>query len=112
MRRIVPGQAAAVRNLLAVADFLPAFHMFGALLILLTPNRQRLGDLAAGTIIVRERVVRTGPGEVEHLIEHASEEFAFTAEQLAAVTAADIAIVRSAHESRGGHCSLSPSFSI
>jgi uncharacterized RDD family membrane protein YckC len=88
-------QAAAVRNLLAVADFLPAFHMLGALLILLTPNRQRLGDLAAGTIVVRERVVRTGPDEVEHLIEHASEEFAFTAEQLAAVVPSDIAIIRS-----------------
>lgn len=45
-----------VRNVLRVADFLPAFNALGCLLILATTRNQRLGDLAAGTIVIRERV--------------------------------------------------------
>ena len=39
-----------------MADFLPVFHILGAILILLTDRQQRLGDMAAGTIVIRERV--------------------------------------------------------
>lgn len=42
-----------IRNLLRVVDFLPAFYGFGLLAIVLTPRSQRLGDLAAGTFVVR-----------------------------------------------------------
>src|SRR5262249_40975676 len=38
-------RAACIRNLLAVADFLPAFDLLGAVLILLTERHQRLGDM-------------------------------------------------------------------
>jgi uncharacterized RDD family membrane protein YckC len=43
-----------VRNLVRLVDFLPANYAVGALTILLTRKSQRLGDLAAGTIVVRE----------------------------------------------------------
>jgi uncharacterized RDD family membrane protein YckC len=46
---------AAVRNFLRLADFLPAFYVVGTITILVTSRNQRLGDLAAGTIVVRER---------------------------------------------------------
>src|SRR5206468_13021288 len=49
-------RAACVRNLLGLADALPVFYVLGAVLILVTGRRQRLGDLAAGTVVVRERV--------------------------------------------------------
>jgi uncharacterized RDD family membrane protein YckC len=45
-----------VRNLLRIVDFLPSSYMFGAVSILVTRRSQRLGDLAAGTIVVHERV--------------------------------------------------------
>jgi len=45
--------AVFVRNLLRVVDFLPTFYGLGLLLIVLTPKNQRLGDLAAGTYVVR-----------------------------------------------------------
>jgi uncharacterized RDD family membrane protein YckC len=45
--------AVLIRNLLRVADFLPAFYGLGLLLIIVTPRSQRLGDLAAGTYVVR-----------------------------------------------------------
>lgn len=45
--------AVFVRNLVRLADFLPAFYGFGLLAIVLSPRSQRLGDLAAGTFVVR-----------------------------------------------------------
>jgi uncharacterized RDD family membrane protein YckC len=47
--------AAAIRNLLRLVDMIPGFYAVGALAILLTGRNQRLGDLAAGTLVVRER---------------------------------------------------------
>ena len=46
---------ALVRNLLRLVDALPSGYMIGIVAILVTPRSQRLGDLAAGTIVVRER---------------------------------------------------------
>jgi uncharacterized RDD family membrane protein YckC len=46
---------AAVRNFLRIVDFLPAFYVVGVISILVTSRNQRLGDLAAGTLVVRER---------------------------------------------------------
>ncbi|WP_163833086.1 RDD family protein [Spartinivicinus ruber] len=41
-----------VRNLLRVADFLPAFYILGVLSMMSNRRFQRLGDLAAGTLVV------------------------------------------------------------
>lgn len=46
---------ALVRNLLRLVDILPTSYMVGAISILVTRRGQRLGDLAAGTVVVRER---------------------------------------------------------
>ncbi len=48
----------AVRNLLRAVDVLPGPYAVGALSILLTRRDQRLGDVAAGTLVVRERTAR------------------------------------------------------
>jgi uncharacterized RDD family membrane protein YckC len=45
--------AVLVRNLLRMVDFLPAFYGVGLLAIILSSKSQRLGDLAAGTYVVR-----------------------------------------------------------
>jgi uncharacterized RDD family membrane protein YckC len=47
--------ASVVRNLLRIVDILPGAYVVGILAVLFTRNNQRLGDLAAGTIVVRER---------------------------------------------------------
>jgi uncharacterized RDD family membrane protein YckC len=44
-----------VRNLLRLVDVLPSAYMVGVISILVTSRSQRLGDIAAGTIVVRER---------------------------------------------------------
>jgi hypothetical protein len=45
--------AILVRNLIRVVDFLPGFYGFGLLAIVVSSRSQRLGDLAAGTFVVR-----------------------------------------------------------
>jgi uncharacterized RDD family membrane protein YckC len=45
----------ALRNLLRGADIMPMTYAVGAVCILASGRFQRLGDLAAGTIVVRER---------------------------------------------------------
>ena len=47
----------ALRNLLRFVDTLPAFYLVGGLTAVFSRDAQRLGDLAAGTIVTRERKV-------------------------------------------------------
>lgn len=46
---------AVVRNLVRVVDLLPALYFVGGVSAFLDRHGRRLGDLAAGTIVVRER---------------------------------------------------------
>jgi uncharacterized RDD family membrane protein YckC len=46
---------AVIRNLLRVPDFLPVSYAIGTVAIFSSPRNQRLGDMAAGTVVVRER---------------------------------------------------------
>lgn len=43
---------AVLRNLLRLVDWLPALYLLGFLVAALTPNKQRLGDLLADTVVV------------------------------------------------------------
>jgi uncharacterized membrane protein SpoIIM required for sporulation len=47
--------AAAARNLMRIADFLPPPYLIGALLVALHPRGKRLGDMVAGTVVARDR---------------------------------------------------------
>lgn len=47
--------AAAIRNLVRVVDFLPFFYGIGVVTMFIDGRSRRLGDLAAGTIVVKER---------------------------------------------------------
>jgi len=52
--------AAAARNLLRVADFLPPPYLIGLLLVAFHPRGKRLGDLVAGTVVTRDRPHEAG----------------------------------------------------
>lgn len=43
-----------IRNLLRIADFLPALYLLGGVVSLFHPMHKRLGDLAAGTIVIKD----------------------------------------------------------
>ncbi len=47
--------AAVARNLLRIADFLPPPYLIGAIFVAVHPRGKRLGDLVAGTVVVRDR---------------------------------------------------------
>ncbi len=48
----------AARNLIRFVDFLPFGYFAGMISIIANQRNQRLGDLVAGTIVVRERLLR------------------------------------------------------
>jgi uncharacterized RDD family membrane protein YckC len=50
--------ASAVRNVLRLVDSLPTLYLVGMISVIVTAHNQRLGDLAAGTIVVRERAAQ------------------------------------------------------
>jgi uncharacterized RDD family membrane protein YckC len=50
--------ASAIRNLLRFIDMLPTAYLVGLVSIVMTRHNQRLGDLAAGTLVIRDATRR------------------------------------------------------
>jgi len=50
--------ASAARNLMRIVDVIPGMYLVGMVAIVLSKAGKRLGDIVAGTIVVRERLVR------------------------------------------------------
>lgn len=46
--------ASCIRNLLRFVDFLPSAYLVGLTSILISKSNRRLGDLAAGTLVIRD----------------------------------------------------------
>lgn len=57
----VSGAASLLRNLLRAADFFPALYLTGFMTMLLNARNQRLGDLAAATLVVHDHPGRQRP---------------------------------------------------
>lgn len=49
----------AVRNLVRIIDFLPATYALGLITMFFSQNARRLGDYAAGTIVIKDRSMLT-----------------------------------------------------
>jgi uncharacterized RDD family membrane protein YckC len=52
--------AAAVRNIVRIVDLLPGAYSIGAIAVIVSTRNQRVGDMAAGTLVVRAAPVRRG----------------------------------------------------
>jgi uncharacterized RDD family membrane protein YckC len=76
-------QQSVLRNLLRPADQLPLFYAVGGMVMLFTKRFQRLGDLAAGTIVVIENPASVPPPRL------AVEEAELLVEQIPAALRAD-----------------------
>ncbi|HSI62699.1 MAG TPA: RDD family protein [Candidatus Saccharimonadia bacterium] len=63
--KLRPSQV-VIRNLLRFVDVLPAFYALGGLVSLFSARAQRLGDLAAGTVVVR--TVKSQPPDVASVL--------------------------------------------
>lgn len=69
---------AAVRAALTLVDFYLTSGAAAILCILASRNDQRLGDLAAGTIVVRERSGATAPHAITFSVPHGCEDYVAT----------------------------------
>lgn len=93
-----------LRNLLRTIDFIPAFYGVGLVSLLLTRHCQRLGDMAAGTFVVRQQEVQT-QSLLAGLAVPASPPVQPPAIQLAAIPSEVVAL---ANEFMGRRTELSP----
>jgi hypothetical protein len=93
--------ASAIRNLLRVIDLLPAVYLVGITSILLTRKNQRLGDIVAGTLVVREgRAAAQAPGKLAAAGAAAPE--ATWTWDTSAITSVELGAVRDFLDRRGG----------
>lgn len=84
----------AVRNLLRIVDFLPVFYTVGMISIVVTARNQRLGDLAAGTYVVRERRGAAPVAPAQGWFPPHSVDAPYMSWDVSAVTAEEVATVR------------------
>lgn len=80
----------AVRNVLRLVDFMPSAYLVGMVAILATRRNQRIGDIAAGTLVVRDR--RAVPKALPQAPVQTSSEW--RAWDVAAVTREEVIAVR------------------
>jgi uncharacterized RDD family membrane protein YckC len=78
----------AIRNAMRLIDILPGVYGIAMISIFATRNNQRLGDLAAGTVVIRERT----PTLPRESIPEAPRVYGW---DTSAITTEDLAIVRS-----------------
>jgi uncharacterized RDD family membrane protein YckC len=83
---------ASVRNFLRIVDCLPAFYVVGVIAIMITSRNQRLGDLAAGTYVVRERRPAATPAAT--YLPPAPVDASFVEWDVSGVSADDLATLR------------------
>jgi len=87
-------RAAAIRNLVNIADFLPLGYLLGGVICLLNARGQRLGDMAAGTLVIRHQEV-VKPPVVPAAQLSSQNQHQFTKEELSRLTAQDRHVLES-----------------
>jgi uncharacterized RDD family membrane protein YckC len=80
-----------VRNLMRIVDILPANYVVGLISMLLSPSGERLGDHAAGTIVIRLDRPQAAP-EIQASVN--PDALSLTREQLARIGPREIRLVR------------------
>lgn len=87
--------ASVVRNLVRIVDLLPGAYLVGIVLVAVTSKNQRLGDIIAGTLVIRER--RSGERDLpwsRDALEPDDTDGATSTWDVSAVTAEEVATVR------------------
>lgn len=60
---------AVLRNLVRIVDFFPLFYILGGTVMLASSRNKRLGDYAAGTLVVKERTESSAPSRAERVVD-------------------------------------------
>ena len=56
----IDARSSLIRNLVRTVDMLPGFYVLGLISIFLSREHKRIGDLAAGTLVIRDRPEAVG----------------------------------------------------
>lgn len=84
-----------LRNLLRMVDSLPAGYLVGVVAMLISPRVQRLGDVVAGTIVIRERDDDSSDVMADVVIEPEIEAgFRFTRDELGLIGEVERRLIR------------------
>ena len=57
-QRLPPIEQAMVRNIVRIIDWLPLLYIIGFIIVETQPNKKRLGDIVAGTTVIRDYSVQ------------------------------------------------------
>lgn len=87
-------RSSAIRNLLAIADFIPVVFLLGSFLVVVTKRAQRLGDMAAATLVIRERQNHPGGEPIGRVEALADDALRFLDDQLKRCTPDDRRVLR------------------
>ena len=58
----------AVRNIIRAVDMIPLFYTVGLLAVFFSKKSKRLGDMAAGTVVVKERMLEQPQGPAGEMV--------------------------------------------
>ena len=86
-------RASAVRNILRIVDYLPTTYLVGLVSMVVSPEGKRLGDLAAGTLVVRLDRPVPAPPLLDDEDESAAD-FRFDRTQIARIGRKERALIR------------------
>jgi len=93
--RVIDWRQSLLRNLLRMVDYLPAGYLVGVVAMIASPRVQRLGDLVAGTVVIREREAFDQAGDLDATVAPDVEAgFRFTRDELAAVGEVERRLIR------------------
>ena len=93
--RVIGWRQSMLRNLLRIVDSMPAGYVVGIVSMLASPRVQRLGDLVADTVVIRERPVLGASGSLElDVAADVEASFRFTREELAAIGEIERLLIR------------------
>ncbi|MCG8569026.1 MAG: RDD family protein [Spirochaetes bacterium] len=84
-----------LRNIFRIVDFLPVFYITGAITIFVNKKKKRVGDLVAGTIVVREEKI-----ELPEISEPVNDYFAHIQDIQACFTNQELDIIMSYYKSQ------------
>jgi uncharacterized RDD family membrane protein YckC len=84
-----------IRNFMNIADFLPVGYLIGGVLCLLNNRGQRLGDMAAGSLVVRDQEMVKVSAVIPVITSYTAPVAQFSREQLALFTMQDKHVLES-----------------
>ena len=95
--RPVSAFEAILRNVVRIADQFPGIYAIGIVAVFLTGRSQRLGDLAAGTVVVHEQAASGG----REVVSEATPGLAITHHGASGLTPAEMSVIEQFFRRRG-----------